>query len=245
MAEKKTSKKSTTKKKTATSKIRGTVDVNTDDIKSEARKTVNSVRESVMNVDFKEEAKTTRGFISSLFNDPLATLKTVATENRSSRFKNAVFIVIIWLIASLLVCMGSANWSWQAFFPNILLFIKTILAPVCGLIAMSAIVYMMGAQQKNKSMISILTLVTIAALPLVCADVLDLVRLFSTEVNKILNPVNYFAQVLTIVFMYFGLKDLLGIEDHSKFLKKFMIIESLYFLVYFVLSFLGIYMPII
>ena len=80
MAEKKTSKKSTTKKKTTTSKIRGTVDVNTNDIKSEARKTVNSVRESVMNVDFKEEAKTTRGFISSLFNDPLATLKTVATK---------------------------------------------------------------------------------------------------------------------------------------------------------------------
>ena len=245
MAEKKTSKKSTTKKKTTTSKIRGTVDINTDDIRSEAKKTVDSVRESVMNVDFKTEAKTTSGFVSSLFKDPLATLRQVANENKASKFKNAVFIVIVWLIAVLLVTMASANWSWALFMPNILTFIKSILAPVCGLIAMSVIVYLLGAQQKNKSMVSILTLITISTLPLVCANVLDLLRLISTDVNKIMNPVNYFAQVITIVFMYFGLKDLLGIEDHSKFLKKFMTIQVLYFGVYFVLSFLGIYMPIL
>ena len=198
-----------------------------------------------MNVDFKEEAKTTRGFISSLFSDPLATLKTVATENRRSRFENAVFIVIIWLIASLVVTMAMANWSWAYFGTNILSFIKSILAPVCGLVSMSIIVYLFGAQQKNKSMISILTLITIASLPLVCADVIDLVRLFSTDMNKIMIPLKCFAQVLTIVFMYFGLKDLLGIEDHSKFLKKFMVIQAVYFLTYFVLSFLGIIMPII
>ena len=44
---------------------------------------------------------------------------------------------------------------------------------------------------------------------------------------------------------YFSLKAIIGTEENSRFIKSFMLIQILYFLVYFVLTFLGIYIPMI
>lgn len=250
-----TSKKTTSnvKKETATPKVtvtksnddvKNSIKMGSEAIKSEAKSTVNDVKETIRNVDIKTDAKVTTNFVSSMLKNPLDTLRRIANDGKSTALKHAIILLIVWTVAVLINSIFGTNWVFKYVASNILSVIKAILAPALGVITLSVITYVLQGSNK-KSLTSIFTTVTIASTPIILVTVLSLLKLFSGNFVSIVEPLNQFGVILTAVFMYFSLKAVIGTEENSRFIKSFMLIQILYFLVYFVLTFLGIYIPMI
>ena len=105
---------------------------------------------------------------------------------------------------------------------------------------MAIIIFAMNKDNK-KSMITVLTVVTTASIPLVIASVVNILTVFSSQISMITTPFNSLCNVVSIVLMYFAAKTVFGTEKNSDFIKKFIAIEAIYYIAYFVLAFLKIY----
>lgn len=216
---------------------------NSNEIKEEAKATINDVKETMKKVNVKDDAKETSGFISSMMKDPLAKLKEIADDKSNRNLKVAIILLTIWTIVMFIKSIASS--AWRLSIGNSLLnVIKAILAPIISIITLSLITYFMQKDNK-KSLTTIITAITISQLPLISAYVISLLTLFSASIYKLTNPIIYFAQVLEIILTYFALKDIIDEESNSKFIKKFAGIEAIYFVVLIVISFLEISMYLI
>ena len=72
--------------------------INAEDIKKEAKETVNQVKDSFKNVDVKEETKKAKNFFSGIFSTPVSKIKEIAHDNTNNFFKTAIVLVIIWIV---------------------------------------------------------------------------------------------------------------------------------------------------
>jgi len=78
-------------------------------------------------------------------------------------------------------------------------------------------------------------------IPVIIASVISLLTIFSSSAYKITSPISSFASVISVILTYFTAKSIIGEEQNSKFLKKFVVIEAIYYVCYVVVSLLGIY----
>ena len=76
--------------------------LDTENLKKETVETVNQVKETIKNVDIKNDAKEATGFVTSMFKDPFATIKTIADDSTNKAFKTAIIFLIIWVAAEFL-----------------------------------------------------------------------------------------------------------------------------------------------
>ena len=218
--------------------------VNTDEFKQETVKTAQEVKETFKNVDIKNDAKATTGFIKEMFKNPLGRIHDIAEDSSHKDFKFAILLVIVWMIVVGILNLTGYH-SFESFFKynvgdHILSLIKTLIAPLLGLVVMSAIIFVMNKKNK-KSFITVFTALTAAKIPTIIARVLYLLTLISSSMSKILSPISSFAYVISVVLTFFAIKSLYGEEDNSKFLKTFVIIEAIYYVAYFIISYLQIY----
>lgn len=220
------------------------VNVNSEEIKEETKNTVNDVKETIKNVNIKDDAKKTTNFVTSMFSKPLETLKSVANDGKNKNLKHALILAIIWLVTILLKSLFGYHWAWRYFGLGLRSVLQSLLAPVIGIISMGLVIYFMQKDEK-KSLTTIFTTITIAATPHILVTVLSLLSLFSSNFNTVLSPLSSFATTITTVYMYFAMKLLIGNEENSKFVKKYAIIQGIYFIIYFALTFLGIYIPML
>lgn len=220
------------------------VNVNSEEIKEETKNTVNDVKETIKNVNIKDDAKKTTNFVTSMFSKPLETLKSVANDGKNKNLKHALILAIIWLVAILLKSLFGYHWTWHFFGTGLRSTIQSLLAPAIGIISMCLVIYFMQKGEK-KTLTTIFTTVTIAATPHILVTVLSLLSLFSKNFNTVLSPLSSFATAITIVYMYFAMKLLIGNEENSKFIKKYTIIQGIYFIIYFALTFMEIYIPML
>lgn len=214
--------------------------VNKEEIKKETTDTVNQVKETIKNVDIKNDTKEATGFVASMFKDPFATVKEMANDNKNKHFKTAIIFIIVWTAVIFIKSLSLKYWSFNAIFKNILDLIKVIIAPTLGIVVMSCIIYLMNKENK-KSLITIITMVTSAKIPVIIASVISLLTIFSSSAYKITSPISSFASVISVILTYFTAKSIIGEEQNSKFFKKFVIIEAMYYIAYLVISFLEIY----
>lgn len=215
-----------------------------EEIKNETVKTAKEVKETIKNVDIKKDAKATTGFITEMVKKPLSRLKEIAEDKEHKDFKFAILLVAVWMIVAGVVSL-TGYYSFESFFKynvgeHILDLLKRIIAPLLGLIVMSAIVFVMNKNNK-KSFITVFTTLTAAQIPTIVARVLYILTLISSSISKVLSPIYSFAYVISTVFSFFAIKALFGEEDNSKFLKTFVIIEAIFYVVSFLISYLQIY----
>lgn len=213
-----------------------------EEIKKETVEAAKKVKESVKNVNIKDETKKTKNFITKMFKEPLETIKETACDTSNKVFKTALFILIVWAIAIFIKSTYSTihYWGFARVWNNILVVLKAILAPACGILVYSLIAYLMNKENK-KSLITNITTLTITQLPNAIASVAVLLTLFGSKMSTLTTPFKYFCTVLSIVLTYFGLKALFNEEDDKKFFKKYVVLQLIYFVCYIVISFLGIY----
>ncbi len=214
--------------------------INTEELKKETVEAVKEVKETIKNVDIKNDAKAATGFIASMFKDPFGAIKEIAKDSNNKHLKTAIIFIAVWTIVVFIKALSIKHWSFDALFKNILSLIKTIIAPALGIIVYSVIVYAMNKENK-KSIVTVITAITTAKIPVIVAAVVSLLTIFSASAYKLTNPFASLCSVISIVLTYFSAKIICGEEQNSKFFKKFVIIEAIYYVAYILISFLEIY----
>lgn len=215
--------------------------INTEEIKSETVNTVNEVKETIKKVDMKKDTLETKGFIKELFSDPLGKIKSIAEDNSNKFLKNALIIVIIWMAAVLIKQIFGTTSLWKYYgFKQFINIILTTISPAVGIIAMSVIIMIVNKENK-KSLTQLITCITTARLPLAIAGVVSLLTLINSSISAFTTPFSKLCNVISIILTYFVAKDIFAEKENSKFIKKFVIIEGIYYIAYFVLTYLGIY----
>lgn len=218
--------------------------VDTEELKKETIDTVNQVKDTIKNVDIKNDAKEATGFVSAMFKDPFEKIKEIATDNKNKNLKVAIIFLAIWMIAEFIYTISSFSygyWSGSRLFSNIWRVISATAAPVIGILVISAIVLIMNKKAK-KSLPTIMTSFAIANIPMAIASVFYLFNLLSSGASSITGKVSGFCGVLTTILTYFTMKALFEEEQNSKFIKTFVVVEAIYYAIAFLLtSVLGMY----
>lgn len=216
------------------------VSASTDDLKNETADTVRQVKENMKNVNVKEEAQAAKGFIGEMIKNPLGKINEIANDASSKYFKTAIILVIVWMVVSLLEVISFKYFSFRTLGSTLLSYIKTILAPLVSVVVMAVIIFLFNNKSK-KSLITVLTTVVTANLPIIIGDVIGLLTIISSNISPITTKVSSLAYIISVAFMYFSIKALCGEEDESSAFNKFLVIEALYIAVAFIVRYLGIY----
>ena len=216
------------------------VSESTDELKNETADTVKKVKENMKNVNVKEEAKATKGFIGEMIKDPLGKINEIANDESNKYFKTAIVLVIVWMIVALLGTISFKYLSFKTLGRTLLDYIKTVLAPLVSVVVMGVVIFLLNKKSK-KSLITILTTVVTVNLPVIIARVISLLKIISSNIVGITSEVTSLASIISTIFMFFAIRDLFNEEDEKSAFKKFFIVETIYIVVAFIISYLGIY----
>ncbi|MBR1884692.1 MAG: hypothetical protein IJ809_07235 [Clostridia bacterium] len=210
-------------------------------VKNEAKETIKQVKEQMKDVNFKEEAKATKGFVSAIIKEPLEKVKEIASDTSNKYFKTAIILVIVWIIAYFFTTVPFNSLKYYDFGKGLWTIVKAIITPAISIACLSLVVLIMNLKSENKkSLVTIITSVTTAKLPIIVSEVIGLLGLISSEVYKVTARVDSLASMLSAVMLYFAVKGIFGLEDDKKAFMKFAIIYGIFMIVSLVLSFLQI-----
>lgn len=217
--------------------------VDTDEIIKETTETINEVKDQVKDSfkkdELKNSAKETTNFIVGMFKDPLGELKNISEDKSNKNFKYAIILAVVWILAEVILGMFYSSFSWNVI-KYLLPLIKIAIAPVLSILILSLTIFILN-KNKDKSLVTIMSVVTAAKLPIVIASVLNLLKLISRDVRTVTNPFGLLCSVISTVLVYFGAKYLLGAKDDKSYIKQFVIIEGIYYIAYIVVGLLQIY----
>lgn len=213
--------------------------VNNDgELKKQATETLKETKEQMKNINFKEEAQKGKGLLSKLFGKPVETIKEIVDDNKNQFYKTALIIIIAWAVLILVNrIIDFIIYDYYKF--NVLATIKAILSPVLEILVMAIIIHVLNKDNKQPLTKSI-TAVSIAKVPLVISTILGYLTYISSNVRYITNPIASLLSVISIVLMFFVVKEMFKEEDNEKALKLFVKVEVIYYIVAFAFSFLGI-----
>ena len=210
----------------------------TEELKKEATDTVNQVKDTIKNVDIKKDSIETKDFVKNLFVKPVEEIKKVVEDNTGKTFKYAIIIIAIWTIIKLFrLCFsgvfkqtaGAAIWA----------IVRAIITPALGIIVLAVIMLMLN-KEKKKSLTTMITAVTVAQIPVIISALISLINLLSSSAYKITSPISSLCSAISIVLTYFAVKFVFNKKDEEA-IKTFVLVEVIYIVVAFILSFIGIY----
>jgi hypothetical protein len=218
-----------------------TPSVGAEELKNETQEAINQVKENLKNVDVKEEAKATKGFVVEMLKNPLDKISEIANDKENRFFKTAIVLAIVWTIVEMISGLDILFNEYGEFFENIMGFLKISLRPIISILAMSLVMFWLNKKEK-KSLATYITTITTAKLPIIAADLISLLTMIDYSVSKITGKVYTFANLISTVLIFFAIKLLSNESDDKKAFRKFVIVEAVWIGVYFVISFLGISM---
>lgn len=227
--------------------------VNAEDIKKETTETVNQVKDAIKNADLKKDSKEAKGFFFSFFKNPLDEIKKATSSVDNKYIKIAIIVFVVWL-ALLLVSnvlsiattylfgtFGNFAYFFQNLFHNIFGLVKTLFAPVISILVLSGLVY--GFKKvKNRSFLTIVSSILIAKIPIVVSNAFYLLVLVSSHFTKVASNFTGFCNILSTVLLFFTIRDLLEENKNDSYFWKFALIMGIFYIVKFILSYLGIYL---
>ncbi len=213
--------------------------VNNDgELKKQAAETLKETKEQMKNINFKEEAEKGKGLLSKLLGKPVETIKEIVEDNKNQFYKTALIIIIAWAVLILINrIIDFIVYDYYKF--NVLATIKAILSPVLEILVMAIIIHVLNKDNKQPLTKSITT-VSIAKIPLVFSTILGYLTYISSNVRYITNPISSLLSVISIVLMFFVVKEMFKEQENEKALKLFVKVEVIYYIVAFAFSFLGI-----
>lgn len=224
-------------------------ETNENYLKQETLNTVNAVKDNMKNINLKNEAQLGKGYLKELVEKPISKIKQIANDIENKHFKTAILAVVLWTLV--LVIRSIVNnidyfdyieWLglWDVIKTVLKSMITSIITPAVSVIVMSVVLYFLNSK-KSKPLTTVLTTVITAKIPVVLAKVIGLVTLFSSSASKIVSPIAGLLGVVSTVLMFFGVKSLFEIEDDdNEAIKKFVIVEAVFYIAAFLISFLGI-----
>ena len=234
--------KETTKNETKENKTKKESNAKTEELKKEATDTVNQVKDTIKNVDIKKDSIETKGFVVEMFKNPLGKIKEIVDKDTSKYFTYGIIILAIWVVARLINRSFSFShiWGLSRVGSALLSILISGITPIVSVLVMSLIVFVMNTKNK-KQLTTVITAIISASIPSVIASVVSILTIFGTKVSTITAPFASFCEVISTVLMYFTIKAIFGVEKNSEFIKKFVLVQGIFYIVYIVLSFFEIY----
>ena len=215
--------------------------IDKENLKNETLETAKKVKESVKGANIKDETKNAKSFIMDMFKNPLEKIKEVAQDDTAKYLKTAILLILVWIVAIFISSTYTTihYWGFTRVFNNILSILKKILSPAIGIIIYSLIVLVMNKNNK-KSLTTIISTITITQLPLILSQVVSLLTIFSSKISLVTAPFAMLCSTVAIVLGFFGFKSLFE-EECKTFIKKYVLIQIVYYIAYIVIGLLGIY----
>ena len=214
---------------------------NVEAVKNEAKETIKQVKEQMKDVNFKEEAQATKGFVTAIIKEPLEKIKEIANDPSNRFFKTALIILIIWTIAFFFNTISFTALKYATFGKGLWMVVRSIITPAVAVACLSLIIFVLNQKSENKkSLITIITTITTTYIPVIAASILSLLTLISSEVIRVTSRVGSLATVLSAVMLYFAVKAIFNIEDNKKAFIKFVVVYGIYMIASLVLSFIQI-----
>ena len=174
--------------------------------------------------------------------NPLEKIKDVAADVSGKYFKMVLLLVIVWTVLVFIDATYSTiyYWGFSRVFSKMLSVLKVILAPALGVLVYSIIVLVLNKQNK-KPLTTIISTITITKLPVILASLVSLLTIISSKISLVTSPFSALCSTLAVVLGYFGLKKLFEEETSKTFIKKYVLIQVIYYVVYIVIGLFGIY----
>ncbi len=221
------------------------VDIDKEALKNQTKDTVNQVKETFKNTDFKKEATATKGFLLELTSKPITTIKSIVSEEQN-RFSNAVILMICFVVSAIVdYIVNLLVYSYSTF--KIQTFVLTFISPFIFILAFATATYLLSGKNK-KNITTILTGIIVAFTPYIIINVVDIV---STIVCKIISIGFIFSMFTSALrFAAYGLaiyaiKGLISSNgDEDKDFRKAIVIVFVAYVIINLLGRLGIYSSI-
>ncbi len=220
--------------------------INAEEIKKEAKETVNQVKDSFKNVDVKQETEKAKNFFSGIISTPVKKISEIAHDKSNNFFKTAIVLLVLWIliagfkqVASIIGTIFEYGFKFVSF-SDFVGIAKAVITPVLEIAILSGIVYLFNQKENKKSFLTVVNTMVAAYFPIVASKVVGLLNLISGA-SRITSPIISLLGVISLVFTFFAVKELSDEKENDKAVKQFVIIEAVYYVVAFVLSFLKLY----
>ena len=225
--------------------------VNAEDIKKEAKETVNQVKDSFKNVDMKQETEKAKKYFSRFLKEPIKVIGEIAHDKANTFLKTAIVLLVVWILASfistvlsIVSSMFSLGFSYvfstffSFLFERIISVIKSIIVPILMVAILSGITFLMNSKNK-KSFLTTESTILAAFVPRIVAEIISIIAVIPGAYH-ITTPVSGLLGLISTVFVFFAIKELNDEKENDDAFKKFLIVEGIYYIVKFVLSFFTI-----
>ncbi len=214
------------------------ISVDTEDLKNETKDTVNQVKETIKNVDFKKDAEATKGFVKEMFSNPIEAVKR-ASSGEEGILKKVIIIVLLHIVVmcayKIIEVIRDYGITQILFHLDKIIWYST--KPLVSIILFSLIIYIMNKNNK-KTLTAIASTMVVATIPLVMFDLLELIRMVTHGVSAVAIFTNSLSTMffgIYIIIAYFGMKEIFGITEENKAIKKFSLVQLIVAALLFVL----------
>lgn len=190
---------------------------------------------------FKEKNKEIKENIIDIIKNPIDKIEYVANESSSRFFKIAIVLILFWMT---MLFIGSyyytiRYWGVARIFKDILSVLKTILAPVIGIVV-SAVIVLVLNKNNRKSFATIISTLTFAKIPVIITSIFALITIISKNLITIVALIESLCLIISSVLEYFAFKKLFGEESDKVFFGKYILIRLIYTGVSIIVMLLGI-----
>ena len=210
--------------------------IDTEELKNETKDTVNQVKEVFSNGDLKEKTTETTHFLKTAFSDPFEAIEEIANEKNEVFPKTVILIalfVIISFVSQLINLIRSGG--HYSFGSNFTSFISSITSPIIFILVPSAVVFLFNTKNRRK-ITTIISTITTCYIPTICATLVTLLRNLIPDLRIITNPIATTARALSVILLYFGIKNILDENDDKHYMRKFAIIYVIISLILLLLA---------
>ena len=210
--------------------------IDTEELKNETKDTVNQVKEVFSNGDIKEKTTETTHFLKTAFSDPFEAIEEIANEKNEVFPKTVILIalfVIISFVSQLINLIRSGG--HYSFGSNFTSFISSITSPIIFILVPSAVVFLFNTKNRRK-ITTIISTITTCYIPTICATLVTLLRNLIPDLRIITNPIATTARALSVILLYFGIKNILDENDDKHYMRKFAIIYVIISLILLLLA---------
>lgn len=214
------------------------ISVDTEDLKNETKDTVNKVKETIKNVDLKKDAEATKGFVKEMFSNPIEAVKR-ASSGEEGILKKVIIIVLLHIVVmcayKIIEVIRDYGITQILFHLDKIIWYST--KPLVSIILFSLMIYIMNKNNK-KTLTSIVSTMVVATIPLVIFDLFELIRMVTYGVSAVAIFTNSLSTMffgIYIIIAYFGMKEIFGITEENKAIKKFSLVQLIVAALLFVL----------
>ena len=202
----------------------------------------NSSNDEFKKVDFKDGTQNCKNFFSSFFSNPIKTLKNISQSKHNLFFNTSIIILLFWVLIMFFNALIGTTYSSNGLY-IFLTAVRDLTIPIISVGFMALIIYCIDPNKDEKcNLTNTITSVIVCKIPVIIASFISLINLVSNKAYYITNPITYFCISLSILLTYFAIKYLYKECEDFKSFKRFMVVYGIFYGVYLILSFLGIYM---